>query len=235
MNETNNNQQTPEIKKEPIDKKLILIGIAALIIVITIVIVLILPNGGNTEKPIDPVNQKIELVGKDLENGKILVTVNSTKTNVHDVSFKLSFYDENNEFMRSFSDKIFGVSKDKPAYHIVDTAGLIKGKYTFKFEITEETEIPNEKIFSDKFTAKSEVQDNKILVQFENHSGTEVDSVQVGVLYYNANEPVAYTSQYSLNVGANYILNETVYIPTDAVGTPIRFDRHEVIITAYDN
>ena len=40
--------------------------------------------------------------------GKILVTVNSTKTNVHDVSFKLSFYDENNEFMRSFSDKIFG-------------------------------------------------------------------------------------------------------------------------------
>ena len=118
----------------------------------------------------------------------------------------------------------------------MDTAGLVKGKYTFNFEVKSDKELTAEKVYSDKFKATSKQNENEIVVEFTNNAGTEVDSVGVGVLYFNGTEPVGYTSQYlSQPVGAGYTFNETVYIPTDADGNKIKFDRHEVIITAFVN
>ena len=104
------------------------------------------------------------------------------------------------------------------------------------FEVKNDKELTAEKVYSDKFKATSKQNENEIVVEFTNNAGTEVDSVGVGVLYFNGTEPVGYTSQYlSQPVGAGYTFNETVYIPTDADGNKIKFDRHQVIITAFDN
>ncbi len=240
MNETQNNQQAPQTEKKPLDSKFLIIGAGVLVLVVVLVLVFVFvkPGNGGTDGPggtVNPSEQKITLTGKDLGNGRILVTAKNTKPATYDIEFTLSFYDENNQFMRSFSDRIPAIQSGKVAYFTVDTAGLVKGKYTFNFEITSEKEMPAAKVFTDKFTSKSTKNEDHILVQFENKSGVEVDAVKVGVLYYNANEPVEFTSQYVLNVGAGYTLNETVYIPTDANGNKIKFDRHEVILTAYDN
>ena len=234
----NENQTAP---KKPFDKKILIIGAIVLVVVIALVVILVKPGNGGTGGgfggggTVNPEDQKIELTGKDIGNGKILVTAKSTMPTPHDVDFVISFYDENNEFLRSFDGKINAVPAGKNGYYTVDTAGLVKGKYTFNFEIKEDKALAAEKVYSDKFTSTSTKKETEIVVEFKNGTTKEVDSVQVGILYYNANELVNFTSQYVLNVGAGYTLNETVYIPTDANGNTIKFDKHEVVITAFDN
>ena len=237
MNENQTNQVAP---KKPLDKKILIIGAIVLVVVIALVVILLKPGtsgpGGGPGGVVNPEDQKIELTGKDLGNGKILVTANSTKTKPHRVDFTISFYDANNEFLRSFDGVFNAIPANGNAYYTVDTAGLVKGKYTFNFEVKSDKELTAEKVYSDKFKATSKQNENEIVVEFTNNAGTEVDSVGVGVLYFNGTEPVGYTSQYlSQPVGAGYTFNETVYIPTDADGNKIKFDRHQVIITAFDN
>ena len=233
----NENQVAP---KKPLDKKILIVGAIVLVVVIALVVILAKPGtsgpGGEPGGVVNPEEQKIELTGKDLGNGKILVTANSTKTKPHRVDFTISFYDANNEFLRSFDGVFNAIPANGNAYYTVDTAGLVKGKYTFNFEVKSDKELTAEKVYSDKFKATSKQNENEIVVEFTNNAGTEVDSVGVGVLYFNGTEPVGYTSQYlSQPVGAGYTFNETVYIPTDADGNKIKFDRHQVIITAFDN
>lgn len=238
----NENQTTQAAPKKPLDKKILIIGAVVLVVVIALVFILAkLGNGGTGGGTggggtVDPADQKIELTGKDLGNGKILVTASSTKVKPHKVDFTISFYDANNEFLRSFDGVFNAIPANGNAYYTVDTAGLVNGKYTFNFEVKEDKELTAEKVYSDKFKSTSTKNTDTIVVEFTNNSGTEVDSVGVGVLYFNGTEPVGYTSQYlSQPVGVGYTLNETVYIPTDADGNQIKFDRHEVIITAFDN
>ena len=239
MNENQTNQAAP---KKPLDKKILIIGAVVLVVAIVLIFILVKPGeggtggGGTGGGTVNPAEQKIELTGKDLGNGKILVTANSTKTKPHRVDFTISFYDANNEFLRSFDGVFNAIPANGNAYYTVDTAGLVKGKYTFNFEIKNDKELTAEKVYSDKFKSTSTKKENEIVVEFTNNAGTEVDSVGVGILYFNGTEPVGYTSQYlSQPVGVGYTLNETVYIPTDADGNKIKFDRHEVIITAFDN
>lgn len=235
----NENQVAP---KKPFDKKILIIGAVVLVVLIALVIILVKPgNGGTTGGgtggggTVNPAEQKIELTGKNIGNGKVLAIAKSTKTKPHDVDFVISFYDENNEFIRSFDGKINAVPANGTGYYTVDTAGLVKGKYTFNFEIKEQKELAADKVYSDKFTATATKKETELEVVFKNGTNEEVDSVQVGVLYYNANELVNFTSQYVTKVGAGYTQSETVYIPTDADGNAIKFDRHEVVITAFDN
>lgn len=234
----NGNQKAPQ---KPFDKKILIIGAVALVVVIALVVILVKPGNGGTGGgfggggTVNPADQKIELTGKDIGNGKVLVTAKSTMEKPHDVDFVISFYDENNEFLRSFDGKINAVPAGKNGYYTVDTAGLVKGKYTFNFEIKEKKELATDKVYSDKFTSTSVKKETEITVEFKNGTDKEIDSVQVGILYYNANELVNFNSQYVTNVGGGYTLSETVYTPTDANGNTIKFDKHEIIITAFDN
>ena len=136
MNENQTNQVAPKI---PLDKKILIIGAIVLVVVIALVVILLKPGtsgpGGGPGGVVNPEEQKIELTGKDLGNGKILVTANSTKTKPHRVDFTISFYDANNEFLRSFDGVFNAIPANGNAYYTVDTAGLVKGKYTFNFEV----------------------------------------------------------------------------------------------------
>ena len=78
------------------------------------------------------------------------------------------------------------------------------------------------------------VHDN-ILVKVDNTKSDTYVVVFEAVVYYNAKEVVNYTNQFISNFYAASAMLETVYIPKDENGELIKFDNHEVIITAYNH
>lgn len=239
MNEGNNQVSNG---KKPMDKKVLaIIGVVVLVVVVLLVVLLVKPGsnngggGGFFGGEETPVEEKITLSGEDIGNGKILVTAASTRKGTYDVNFSATFYDSNKEVLRVFEETIHAVPGEKNAYHLVDISGAITGDYTYELVITKETEKTASNIFSDKVTATSTVQTEHLEVQLKNTSDQMIDSVRVAVIYYNANKPVGYTSQFISGLIGNMTINEVVYIPTDNSGNPIKFDKHEVIITAYNH
>ena len=120
----NENQTNQVASKKPLDKKILIVGAIVLVVVIALVVILVKPGtSGPGGGVVNPEEQKIELTGKDLGNGKVLVTANSAKTKPHRVDFTISFYNQDNEFIRSCDGVFDAIPANGNAYYTVDTAG----------------------------------------------------------------------------------------------------------------
>lgn len=239
MQENNNQTEQTQPKTNNKNNLLIIIGIVvAVIIVILLIVFLVKPGnnggtgGGGTN---NPEVQKISLTGTKIVNDNILVKVDNTKSDTYDVVFELTVYNENNEVVRVFEETALAASPKKISYHVVNTTDVLEDNYTYDIKVKEEIKKDESYIYSDKMTQKSEIKDDVIEVEITNKTDDMIDSVQVAVVYYNAKEVVNYTNQFISNFYAASAMLETVYIPKDENGELIKFDNHEVIITAYNH
>lgn len=242
MNENNQTTQAPQTtNKSSKNNLLVIVGIVVALIAAVIIIVLVVKSGGNGDGPggggniVNPAEQKITLNSKIIQKEKVLVDITSTKTDIYDVAFTLTIYDENKEITRVFEETAHAVTNGQTAYHVVDTSGILKENYTYEINVTGETKKDSSKIFTDKMTQKNSKKDNMIEIELTNTAAYPIDSVQVAVIYYNAKEPVHYTSQFIADMPADASILEYVYIPTSATGELIKFDDYKVIITAYNH
>lgn len=228
MNEENSKQN----EKKPMDKKtLIIIGVALLLVVVIALVFIFKPNGGTTNKPEE---QKITLTGREIDGGKLLITAKNTKKSAYDIEFNVTFYDEANQQIKEYQESILAIESNKEGYHTINISDVLGKKY--KFSITKETEIANDKILSDQVQVnQSVVGETALDVEYQNNSDKNIDTVQVAVLFYKDDKVIDYTSQYISDVDAKGKRRELVMIPTNEKGDVIRFDKHEVIIKAYNN
>ena len=239
MQENNNQVQQPTENKNNKNNLLVIVGIVvALIAVILVVVLVIKPGndgqgGGGTTN--NPEVQKIALKGSIVEKDKVLIEVNNTKVDTYDVVFELTVYNENKEIVRVFEETVHAVSPKKITYYVVDTTAVLQSNYTYDIKVKEEIKKDASKIFNDKITQQNNKTSDAIEVELRNKSNEMIDSVQIAIVYYNAKEVVSYTSQFISDFPANAAILETVYIPTDETGNTIKFDNHEVIITAYNH
>jgi hypothetical protein len=237
MEENNIQPQQPANNKKDNKNLLIIVGILVAIIAIVLIVVLVIKpgNGGTGGGILNPVEQKITIEEKQIGNNKVLVSVDSNKTDIYDVAFTLTIYDENKEITRVFEETAHAVTNGQTTYHVVDTSGVLKENYTYEINVTGETKKDSSKIFTDKMTQKNSKKDNMIEIELTNTATNPIDSVQVAVVYYNAKEPVHYTSQFIADMPADASILEYVYIPTNETGELIKFDDYKVVITAYNH
>ena len=227
----NNTQSTPT--KNNKSSIIVLIAIVAIVIVLVVGLVAKLKNN----KPSEDVThdeKKITLNAKELGNDKILISIDNEKEGIYDVDFNVTFYDENKNIVRVSEEKAYAISSNKTFYHIVKANGFLDGNYTYDITMKNVVKKDENKILSNKITKKSTKKDNVIEIELANTSSETIDTIQISVIYFNQNEPVNYTTQSITGLIGNVSIIEIVKTPTDENGKLIEFDKHEVIITAYN-
>lgn len=181
------------------------------------------------EKINDRLNENFTIKGYKIVDG-ILVEMHNENNQTIDADIKIEFYDSEGKIVGVETTYMFDVAAKAKSYEkiYVDDINYETYKVTAKLE----TSI-NEKVYNDKIQIVSmNIVDDEYLIQIKNNSETQLDSIEIGVLFLGKNNTIiAYEAESFNDINPGETTTGKVYLPYDENFDLINFEKSETIVT----
>ena len=248
----NNNYSSNINEAKPKDKnKLIMIIGGVVIVVLIIVLVIVLVGKKKSPKSLEDYEkelQKIEEKEKkkeeelskhyevkthNLANGEILIEFENKNSDTVDVTFKVDFYDANNNLINSENAYIFSVKGNYKAYTDVFLLSNERNFSTFKVDAK-----LSKSTITENFTDKVEIVNvnktsNNIMVQVKNNANKKLKIIDLAMLYYDAaGNVIGYSGSNINDLDENQTTSVKFTLPYDAKYNHVDFSKHELHVNS---
>lgn len=167
-----------------------------------------------------------------LANGKTLVRIDN-KNNDHIIAYyTMRRFDANTyELIQTYTGYIHDIAPNSTIYQLFDAKDDSNFSYNIYIEPKQYVASDKLEFFNDKIEIlSSEEINDKIIIKFKNNSKNQIDKINLGVLFYDANNNIiGYDSHEKYDVKEN-ISSMELEKPIDENNNKVEYARFEIIV-----
>ncbi len=183
----------------------------------------------NYKKEEQEINNKFQEKDYVLATNDLLIEIKNNASIPANATIKVEFYDENKSLIDVKDTAIIGINIHSTSYAKVSLRNIKYDSYKVTSKLSPAA---NKNFYNDdiKITSTTKT-DNDIIIQYKNTNDNNLDSLQIGVLFYDDNHKIiAYNDYFETSISAQATSSTKVYIPFDENFKKIQYSKVEVIV-----